>query len=71
MSLDGLIFASLLVWSLSGLWVYLETRRHWGEHNWILLVIVGPGAWVIAAWTALHLWAIGRNLNRMREDWRR
>ena len=53
--LNGLetFLASVFLWSLMGLWLYLNERDR-GKPGWIMTLFCGPSAWLIAAWHLTH-----------------
>jgi hypothetical protein len=51
---SGIIFVILFVWSLWGLWIYLDERARGGPSNFFITLIAGPAAWLTAVWYLKH-----------------
>src|SRR5260370_34557056 len=48
--------AVLLVWTLVGLWSYMDSRGA----DWLMTLVGGPGAWLCALWDITHRKFFGR-----------
>jgi len=68
---DGLFFAALFVWSMLGLWLYLDLRHKEQVCGVVLLFIAGPAAWLTAIWNAVHRHVVEQRLARKRAIIRR
>jgi hypothetical protein len=53
LSPDAFIIMAALLWSLFGLWMYLNARR-FGENGFFITMMCGPSAWIAAIWFALN-----------------
>jgi hypothetical protein len=70
-STDAAFWAVILIWSLWGLWLYLDARGHGDRLGVIAMLIFGPAAWVTVVWYLTHrrLTVRKKQVQQSKVDW--
>ncbi len=63
------MLAFVLVWSLWGLWIFLDSKGRGQPCNFITMLICGPSAWLTALWYATHRRLFQKKPLLPKEEW--
>ena len=54
LNLEALWLGIILIWTLVGLWAYLDSKGYGQRADWVMTLIGGPGAWLVAFRDVTH-----------------